>query len=34
VLNTEGDKDTKMMEARMNILKAILKEQGFFEGKR
>lgn len=34
VLNTEGDKDVKMIEARMNILKAILKEQGFFEGKR
>lgn len=34
VLNTEGPKDAKMIEARMNILKAILKEQGFFEGKR
>lgn len=34
VLNTEGPKDAKMMEARMNILKAILKEQSFFEGKR
>lgn len=34
VLNTEGDKDAKMIAARMNVLKAILKEQGFFEGKR
>lgn len=34
VLNTEGDKDVKMIDARMNVLKAILKEQGFFEGKR
>lgn len=34
VLNTEGDKDAKMIEARMNVLKAILKDQGFFEGKR
>lgn len=34
VLNTEGDKDAKMIDARMNVLKAILKEQGFFEGKR
>lgn len=34
VLNTEGDKDAKMMAARMNVLKAILKDQGFFEGKR
>ena len=34
VLNAEGDKDAKMMDARINILKGILKEQGFFEGKR
>lgn len=34
VLNTEGDKDAKMMEARIAMLKAILKDQGFFEGKR
>ncbi len=34
VLNTEGSKDVKMIEIRMNILKAILKEEGFFEGKR
>ncbi len=34
VLNTEGVKDAKMIEARMNVLKAILKDQGFFEGKR
>ena len=34
VLNTEGSKEIKMTEARMNILKAILKEQGFFEGKK
>ena len=34
VLNAEGPADAKMMDARMNILKGILKEQGFFEGKR
>lgn len=34
VLNTEGDAGAKMIEARMNIVKGILKEQGFFEGKR
>lgn len=34
VLNTEGPPETKMTALRINMLKAILKEQGFFEGKR
>lgn len=34
VLNVEGPPDTKMTPLRLDILKAILKEQGFLEGKR
>lgn len=34
VLNLEGPKDLDMVPVRMNILKSILKQQGFFEGKR
>ena len=33
-MNIEGDSQTKMIPLRLDILKAILKEQGFFEGKR
>lgn len=34
VLNVEGDPKTNMKSLRLDILKAILKEQGFFEGKK
>jgi beta-lactamase class D len=34
VLNVEGDKGTDMQKVRKNILDSILKEQGFFNGKR
>ncbi len=34
VLNVEGDHNAKLMTARLEILKSILKQQGFFEGKR
>lgn len=34
VLNTEGPGDAQMIKARMNVLRAILKQQGFFEGRR
>ena len=34
VLNVEGDHNAKLMTARLEILKTILKQQGFFEGKR
>ena len=34
VLNIEGDRNAKLMTARLEILKSILKQQGFFEGKR
>ena len=34
VLNLEGPHDLDMIPVRMNILKSILKQQGFFEGKR
>jgi len=34
VLNVEGDHDAKMSSIRLEILKSILKQQGFFEGKR
>jgi len=34
VLNLEGPHDMDMVNVRMNILKAILKKQGFFEGKK
>jgi beta-lactamase class D len=34
VLNVEGDPQTKMGPLRLDILKAILKQQGFLEGKR
>ena len=34
VLNLEGPNNLDMIPIRMNILKGILKEQGFFEGKR
>ncbi len=34
VLNLEGSPDSNMIKGRMEILKAILKQQGFFEGKR
>jgi beta-lactamase class D len=34
VLNVEGDPTTDMKTLRLDILKAILKDQGFFEGKR
>jgi hypothetical protein len=30
----EGPPDTNLKDLRINILKSILKEQGFFEGKR
>ncbi len=34
VLNVEGKPDTDLTNTRLNILNAILKQQGFFEGKR
>lgn len=34
VMNVEGDPKTQMTTLRLEILKAILKKQGFFEGKR
>ena len=34
VLNLEGPHDLDMVPVRMNILRSILKQQGFFEGKR
>jgi len=34
VLNVEGPHNTDMIPVRMNILKGILKEKGFFEGKK
>ncbi len=34
VLNVEGDRNTDMITARLHILKAILKQNDFFEGKR
>ena len=34
VLNIEGSRDTKMIPMRFQMLKAILKDQAFFEGKR
>lgn len=34
VLNIEGPHDTDMKTIRLNILKGILKKQGFFEGKK
>jgi len=34
VMNVEGDPKTQMTTLRLDILKAILKKQGFFEGKR
>jgi len=34
VLNVEGESNTKMTTLRLDILKDILKQQGFFEGKR
>jgi len=34
VLNMEGPHDTKMIPMRLEVLKAILKQQGFLEGKR
>lgn len=34
VLNIEGKHDTKMTPLRLDMLKAILKQQGFLEGKR
>jgi beta-lactamase class D len=34
VLQVEGDKNTKMIPLRMQILQSILKDQDFFEGKR
>lgn len=34
VLNIEGPPDTDMKTIRLNILKGILKKQGFFEGKK
>ncbi|MFM6991523.1 MAG: penicillin-binding transpeptidase domain-containing protein, partial [Rhodoferax sp.] len=34
VLNIEGSRDTKMIPMRLEMLKAILKDQAFFEGKR
>ncbi len=34
VLNVEGPHDTDMLTVRMNILKGILKQMGFFEGKK
>lgn len=34
VLNIEAPHDTKLNPLRLNLLKAILKDQGFFEGKR
>ncbi len=34
VLNVEGTSATNMIPARLEIVKAILKQQGFFEGKR
>ncbi len=33
-MNVEGPADTKMTPIRLDILKAILKQQGFLEGKR
>ena len=34
VLNVEGPHDTDMQTVRINILKGILKQMGFFEGKK
>jgi beta-lactamase class D len=34
VLNVEGDHNTDMKKVRMDVLKSILKQQGFFEGKK
>ena len=34
VLNVEGEHNTQMTPLRLNILKAILKQNDFFEGKR
>ena len=34
VLNVEGEHNAKLTPLRLDILKAILKQQGFFEGKR
>lgn len=34
VLNVEGPHDTKMQDVRINIVKGILKQEGFFEGKK
>lgn len=34
VLNVEGDPNIDMVPIRLNILKAILKQNDFFEGKR
>ncbi len=34
VLNVEGTPDTDLTDTRINMLNAILKQQGFFEGKR
>jgi len=34
VMNVEGDPQTQMTTLRLDILKSILKKQGFFEGKR
>ncbi len=33
-MNVEGPHDTKMTPMRLDMLKAILKQQGFLEGKR
>ncbi len=33
-LNIEGVPNVNIIEARLNILKSILKDQGFFEGKK
>ncbi len=33
-LNIEGGPEVNIIEARLNILKAVLKDQGFFEGKK
>lgn len=34
VLNVEGEHNTKLTPLRLDLLKAILKQQGFFEGKK
>jgi beta-lactamase class D len=34
VLNIEGAHDVNMLEARANIIKSILKSEGFFEGRK